>query len=139
MRITDRKKDLIKTSAGEYVSPARVENAIKRSAYVREVLVLNDTRHLLATLVGPEWDMLRTQFGIDGKPGTEPISQRQDVRSFVRKEVIAQCADLAQREQVRTVVVAPRDLTIEAGELSPTLKIKRRAVEAQFRELFEAS
>lgn len=139
LRITDRKKDLIKTSAGEYVSPARVENAIKRSAYVREALVLNDARHRLSAFVVPEWDMLRSRFGIDGKTRTEPISQRQDVRAFVRKEVIAQCVDLAQREQVRSVVVAPRDLTIDAGELSPTLKIKRRAVEAQFRELIEAS
>ncbi|HET9095420.1 MAG TPA: hypothetical protein VFN37_02060, partial [Candidatus Baltobacteraceae bacterium] len=114
-------------------------NAIKRSAYVREALVLNDARHRLAALVVPEWDMLRGQFGIDGKTGTDAISQRQDVRAFLRKEVMAQCSDLAQREQVRTVIVAPRDLTIESGELSPTLKIKRRTVEARFRELIEAS
>lgn len=139
LRITDRKKDLIKTSAGEYVSPARVENAIKRSPYVREALVVNDARQRLAAVVVPDWDLLRRNLGIDGKDGTEPIAQRSDVRALLRKEVLVQCADLAQREQVRTVVVASRDLTIEGGELSPTLKIKRRAVEAQFREVINAS
>lgn len=138
LRITDRKKDLIKTSAGEYVSPARVENAIKRSQFIREALIVNDSRQRLAALVVPDWTLLRTQFGIaDG--GTEHVSTRPEVRAFLRKEVVAHTADLAAREQVRTVVVAPRDLTIEGGELSPTLKVKRRSVAAEYRELIDGS
>ena len=139
LRITDRKKDLIKTSAGEYVSPARVENAIKRSALVREALIVNDSRQRLAALVVPDWALLRAQLGITDGASTEEISVRTDARALLRKEVAAQTADLAPREQVRTVVVAPRDLTIEGGELSPTLKVKRRTVEAQYRELIDAS
>ena len=138
LRITDRKKDLIKTSAGEYVSPARVENAIKRSQFIREVLIVNDSRQRLAALVVPDWTLLRKQLSIaDG--GTEHVSARADVRTFLRKEVVAHTADLAAREQVRTVVVAPRDLTIEGGELSPTLKVKRRTVEAEYRQLIDNS
>lgn len=139
LRITDRKKDLLKTSSGEYVSPARVENAIKRSLYVREVLIVHDSRHRLAALVVPDWAMLRQELGIDGGDSTQTISERADVRALLRKEVGANTADLAPREQVRTVVVAPRDLTIEGGELSPTLKVRRRIVEAQYRELIDAS
>lgn len=139
LRITDRKKDLIKTSAGEYVSPARVENAIKRSPYIREALVVNDARQRLAALVVPDWPVLRQDLSIAPDVPTDAISTRTDVRAFVRKEVIMHTSDLASREQVRTVVVAPHDLTIEGGELSPTLKIKRRAVEAEFGELINAS
>jgi long-chain acyl-CoA synthetase len=139
LRITDRKKDLLKTSSGEYVSPARVENAIKRSPYVREALVTNDPRQRLAAVIVPDWELLRRELGIIGNSGTELISQRPDVRALMRKEVTAGCAGLAQREQVRTVIVAPRDLTVESGELSPTLKVKRRAVEAHFRDLIDGS
>jgi long-chain acyl-CoA synthetase len=139
LRITDRKKDLIKTSAGEYVSPARVENALKRSQYIREAMIVNDSRHRLAALVVPDWALLRRELRITDGDSTESISARADVRALLRKEVIAKTGDLAPREQVRTVVVAPRDLTIEGGELSPTLKVKRRAVEAQYRDLIDAS
>lgn len=139
LRITDRKKDLIKTSAGEYVSPARVENAIKRSPLVSEALIVHDARHRLAAIVIPTWTELRKSLGIAGDVPTERIAERSDVRALLRKEVTAHTGDLAAREQVRTVVVAPRDLTIEAGELSPTLKVRRRAVEAEFRESIDAS
>lgn len=139
LRITDRKKDLIKTSAGEYVSPARVENALRRSAYVREALIVHDSRRRLAALVVPDWALVRTTLSIAPDVSTEAISARADVRALLRKEVVSQTGDLAPREQVRTVVVAPRDLTIEGGELSPTLKVKRREVEARYRDLIDAS
>lgn len=139
LRITDRKKDLIKTSAGEYVSPARVESAVKRSRYVKEALVLSDSRGKLAAVVVPDWPLLRGDLSIPAGLSTQALSLRPDVRALLRKEVSAYTAQLAPREQVRSVVVAPHDLTIEGGELSPTLKIKRRAVEAQFRDLIEAS
>ena len=139
LRITDRKKDLIKTSAGEYVSPARVENAIKRSPLVREVLIVHDSRRRLAALVVPDWALLRRRLDIDGDASTEAISRRADARGLLRSEIAANTSDLAPREQVRTVVVAPRDLTIESGELSPTLKVRRRAVEARYRDLIDAS
>jgi long-chain acyl-CoA synthetase len=139
LRITDRKKDLIKTSAGEYVSPARVENAIKRSPLVREVLIVHDSRHRLVALVVPDWTLLRRHLDIDGDALTETISTRADVRALLRAEIAASTNDLAPREQVRRVAVAPRDLTIESGELSPTLKVRRRAVEARYRDLIDAS
>ena len=139
LRITDRKKDLIKTSAGEYVSPARVENALSRSPYVRAALIVHDSRGRLAALVVPDWALLRAALSIEADVPTEAIAARADVRALVRKEVGVHSSDLAPREQVRTVVVAPRDFTIESGELSPTLKVKRRVVEARYRELIDAS
>lgn len=139
LRITDRKKDLIKTSAGEYVSPARVENAIKRSALISEALIVNDSRQRLAALVVPDWAQLRAHLGVTDGANTELLSMRPDVRTLLRKEVSANTSDLAPREQVRTVVVAPRDLTIEGGELSPTLKVKRRTVQEHYRDLIDAS
>ena len=137
--ITDRKKELIKTSAGKYVAPSRVESSIKRSPFVAQVLVAGDGRPYPMALVAPNWPMLRRELGIADEVGTAAISTRHDVLEFVRREVLAQTADLATFEQIRRVALLPRELTIEDGELSPTLKVKRRVVEQKFATLIEAA
>jgi long-chain acyl-CoA synthetase len=103
------------------------------------VLIVHDSRHRLVALVVPDWTLLRRHLDIDGDALTETISTRADVRALLRAEIAASTNDLAPREQVRRVAVAPRDLTIESGELSPTLKVRRRAVEARYRDLIDAS
>jgi len=137
--ITDRKKELIKTAAGKYVAPSRVEAAIKRSLYVGQVFVLGDGRPYPIALVAPNWDLLRRDFGIAATVPPSEIAQRQDIREFVRKEVAEHTADLASFEQVRRVGLLPRDLTIDDGELSPTLKVKRRVVEQRYADLIDAA
>jgi long-chain acyl-CoA synthetase len=136
--ITDRKKELIKTAAGKYVAPSRVESAIKRSIYVSQVFVIGDGRPFPTALVASNWDLLRRDFDIPANVPTSEIAARQDVREFVRKEVAGNTADLAPFEQVRLVGLLPRDLTIEDGELSPTLKVKRRIVESRYAALIDA-
>ena len=136
--ITDRKKELIKTAAGKYVAPSRVESAIKRSIHVSQVFVIGDGRPFPIALVTPNWDLLRRDFDIPANVPTSEIATRQDVREFVRKEVAENTADLAPFEQVRRVGLLPRDLTIEDGELSPTLKVKRRIVESRYAGLIDA-
>jgi long-chain acyl-CoA synthetase len=136
--ITDRKKELIKTAAGKYVAPSRVESAIKRSIHVAQVFVIGDGRPFPIALVTPNWDLLRRDFDIPTNVPTSEIAARQDVREFVRKEVAENTTDLAPFEQVRRVGLLPRDLTIEDGELSPTLKVKRRIVESRYADLIDA-
>jgi long-chain acyl-CoA synthetase len=135
--ITDRKKELIKTSSGKYVAPGRVESALKRSSYIAQVFVLGDGRPFPAALVAPNWELLRKDFSIPADVPTSTIAQRADVEEFVRKQVQEMSADLASFEQVRKIALLPRDLTIEDGELSPTLKVKRRIVEKRFADLVE--
>jgi long-chain acyl-CoA synthetase len=136
--ITDRKKELIKTSAGKYVAPSRVEAALKRSSYIAQVFVLGDGRPYPAALVAPNWDLIRKDFSIPAEVPTAAISERADVEEFVRKQVHDMSADLASFEQVRKIALLPRDLTIEDGELSPTLKVKRRVVETTYRDAIES-
>ena len=137
--ITDRKKELIKTSAGKYVAPSRVEASIKRSPYIAQVLVAGDGRPYPIALVAPNWALLRKELGIADDLGTAAAAARHDVQEFVRRDVAAQTADLASFEQIRRVALLPRELTIEDGELSPTLKVKRRVVERKFAELIESA
>jgi len=139
LSITDRKKELIKTSGGKYVAPGRVESALKRSIYIGQCFVIGDGRPYPIALVGPNWDLVRSDFEIPASVTTEEISKRSDVRELLLREVTEKSADLASFETIRRIAVLPRDLTIEDGELSPTLKVKRRIVEKKFAALIDTA
>jgi long-chain acyl-CoA synthetase len=136
LRITDRKKEVFKTATGKYVSPARIEAAIKRSIFVSQAMVVGDGRPHPAALICPNWDLVRLELNVPGIT-TEELAARKDVRDFVTADVRKQTDDLATFEQIRRVVVIPRDFTVESGELSPSMKIKRRVVEERYRDLIE--
>lgn len=132
LRITDRKKELFKTSGGKFVAPSRVEGAIKRSVYVNQVMLVGDARPHPAALISPNWDLVRMELNIPQTVSVAELVTRPDVVDFLTKEVWHNTEDLAKFEQVRKIVILPRELTVEGGELSPTLKVKRRVVEARY-------
>ncbi len=137
--ITDRKKELIKTSSGKYVAPARVESALKRSSFVGQCFVVGDGRPFPIALVCPSADAVRTELGLGADIPLADLAGRSDVLELVLREVREKTADLAAFEQIRRVALLPRDLTVEHGELSPTMKIKRRIVEQKYAALIEAA
>ncbi|MFN2449633.1 MAG: long-chain fatty acid--CoA ligase [Candidatus Baltobacteraceae bacterium] len=132
LRITDRKKELFKTSGGKFISPARLEAAIKRSVYVNQVMLVGDSRPYPAALVSPNWDLVRGELGIAKDVPAAQIARRSDVLQFMTREVRAYTADFAKFEQVRKIAILPRELSVEDGDLSPTLKVRRRVVEAKY-------
>lgn len=134
--ITDRKKDLLKTSGGKYVAPQPIENAIKRSRYVNQVVVIGDNRKFPSALIVPQLDAL-TGFAKARGIATESTAamlRHPDVIKLMEDEVEEQCADLAQYERVKGVVLLDREMTVEGGELTPTLKVKRRVVVDKHKE-----
>jgi len=139
VKITDRKKELFKTSGGKYIAPARVESALRRSAFVNQVLVLGAGHAHPAALVSPNWPALKAELGLDADAPTADCAMMPSVHDFLTREMIAQTADLASFEQIRWIGVLPRDLTVEDGELSPTLKVKRRVVEERYAALIETT
>jgi long-chain acyl-CoA synthetase len=127
--ITDRKKDLIKTSGGKYVAPQPIENAIKRSQYVNQVVVIGDGRKFPAALIVPQMEALRSYARRQGIVVEESeLIKRQEIIDLIEKEVESLTADLSQYEKIKAVLLLPRELTVEGGELTPTLKVKRRVV-----------
>ncbi|HEX5274538.1 MAG TPA: long-chain fatty acid--CoA ligase [Candidatus Rubrimentiphilum sp.] len=132
LRITDRKNELFKTSGGKFIAPARLESAIKRSVYVNQALAIGEGHPHPVALVSPNWDLVRQELGIAPGVPSETLAERSDVIAFMTDQVRRQTADLAPFEQVRRIAVLPRDLTIQDGELSPTLKVKRRVVESRY-------
>ena len=137
--ITDRKKELFKSSGGKWISPARIETAIKRSIYVGQVMAFGNNMPHPAVLVAPNWDLVRGKLEIAAETPTAQMAADERVRALMIREVMAQTADLAKYEQVMRVAVLPRDLTVEDDELSPTLKVKRRVVEQRYAELIAAA
>jgi len=133
LRITDRKGEIFKTSTGKWISPARIEASIKRSIFVAAAMVTGRGQPHPIALICPNWPLLRLELPALPQGLTpEQLAERDDVAAFLNREVRKQTHGLATYEQVRHVVVVPREFTVESGELSPSMKIKRRAVEARY-------
>lgn len=128
--ITDRKKDLLKTSGGKYIAPQPIENAIKRSRFVNQVIVIGDQRKFPAVMIVPQMDALKAyaqQCGIPVGTPAELIAHPKIV-SLIEEEVAKCTSELSQYEKIKAVLLLENELTIESGELTPTLKVKRRVV-----------
>lgn len=133
LHITDRKGEMFKTSTGKWISPARIEASIKRSIFVSQAMVTGRGQPHPIALICPNWTLLRLELpAIAEALEAEGLADREDVRAFLNREVRKQTHALATYEQIRHVVVVPREFTVETGELSPSMKIKRRAVEARY-------
>ena len=133
LRITDRKKEVFKTDTGKYVAPSRVESAIKRSVFVAQAMVVGDGRPHPAALICPNWELVRVELKIPTTVSRSEMMQRADVFAFMTAEVAKQTADLATYEQIRRIALLEREFSIESGELSPSMKIKRRVVEQRYK------
>jgi long-chain acyl-CoA synthetase len=140
LAITDRKKDLLKTSGGKYVAPQPIENAIKASNLVSQVVVLGDRRKYCAALVVPNFAALDAECaarGIKASSREELIADPRVIDLYTQT-ITRLTPQLARHETIKRVALLPRELTIEAGEMTPTLKIKRRIVEERFREVIDS-
>ena len=138
LRITDRKKEVFKTATGKFVSPARVESALKRSVFVAQAMVVGDGRPFPVALLCPNWDLMRVELALPGGASGIELAARDDVKAFLREHVKRRTSDLASFEQIRYFVIVPTEFSVESGELSPSMKIKRRVVEERYEKQLNA-
>ena len=137
--IVGRKKDLIITSSGKNISPANIENALKQIRWVSEAVVFGDNRPYLVALLTLDPDeapKLAEQLGI--APDIAAMAHDTRVHDLLAKEVDEANAHFARIEQIKRFAILDRDLTQAAGELTPTLKLKRNVVYAEFADEFAA-
>ena len=140
LRITDRKKDLIVTAGGKNIAPQPIENLAKTSKFVSNAVMLGDRRPFPIMLVVPNEDSVRgwaRHKGL-GDGGLEQLLARAEVQQKVEREVRMTLRDLAQFEMPKRLLLLPRDFSVEGGELTPTLKVRRRIVEQRHRDAIEA-
>jgi long-chain acyl-CoA synthetase len=140
LTITDRKKDLLVTSGGKKIAPQPIEAMLKRSPLVAEAIVLGDRRKFVSALIVPDFAALERRLRDPG-PRAAPREQlvaRDDVIALYDEIVEALNQELAQFERIKKVRLLPREFSIESGELTPTLKIRRKVIEQNWREDIEA-
>jgi long-chain acyl-CoA synthetase len=140
LRITDRKKDLIKTSGGKYIAPQHIEGKLKANCpYISQVIIHGDKRNFVTALVTLDEDALMKwakHNGLAGKSYTD-LAASADAKKLLAPFFDEVNKTLAKYETVKQFAILPRDLTIEQGELTPSLKVKRKVVEKKYAGLLD--
>jgi long-chain acyl-CoA synthetase len=140
LSITDRKKDLIVTAGGKNIAPQPIENLAKSSKFVATAVMIGDRRPFPVMLVVPNAVQVKGWVEHKGLPDgdLEHLLGLPEVRQKIEREVRMTLRDLAQFEMPKKLLLLTRDFTVEAGELTPTLKVRRRIVEERHRVAIEA-
>jgi long-chain acyl-CoA synthetase len=140
VKITDRKKDLLVTSGGKKIAPQPIEGTLKQSPLVAEAVLLGDRRKYAAALIVPDFAVLERRLKDLGRPyGTrEELVTRADVVALYQEIIDAMNRELSQYERIKRIALLPREFTIDSGELTPTLKVKRKVVEDRWRDTIES-
>jgi long-chain acyl-CoA synthetase len=143
LRITDRKKDIIVTAGGKNVAPQPIENMVKTSRFVSNCVMLGDRRRFPIMIVVPNLDPLKAWAAHKGliTGDDRSLLKLPEVASKMDREVRKTLRDLAQFETPKKLLLVPTDFSVDSGELTPTLKVKRRVVErnyaAQIEDLYQ--
>ena len=139
LRITDRKKELFKTSGGKYLAPQPIEQRLKKSRFVNQVVLIGNGRKFPAALIVPDWEQLRSYAQLKKLDSQTPADLCRDPRilDLMQRQVESLCESLSKYERVKKIALLEHELTIEGGELTPTLKIKRRVIDEKYRDIIE--
>ncbi|MDP3787462.1 MAG: long-chain fatty acid--CoA ligase [Candidatus Omnitrophota bacterium] len=139
LRITDRKKDIIITASGKNLAPQPIENLFKSDSYLQEVILHGDKRPYLTALVVPNFDALKGLALRQGIPyvTTDELVRHPRVYEFIAKRIEEKQKDLANYEKVKKFALLDRGLTIEEGEITPTLKVKRRVIAERYKKILD--
>jgi len=139
VKIVDRKKDIIITSGGKNISPSELENRLKVSPFIKEVMVIGDRRKFISALIGIEFDVVSNWAQRKGITFTtyRDLSEKPEVIKLIQKQVDEANADFARVEQIKKFELLPKELDHDQGELTATQKIKRKVLADQFADLIE--
>jgi long-chain acyl-CoA synthetase len=139
LMITDRKKHLFVSSGGKNIAPQPIESLFLQSKYIDQFVLVGDGRMFLTALIVPEFENLKDyaqSVGISFSQDSE-LTQLDEIRKLYEKEIQALQKDLPTYERVRRFELLPEQLTVENGEITPTLKVKRKVVEQKYAPLIE--
>ncbi len=141
LRITDRAKDIIVTAGGKNIAPQPIENAVKSTPFVSQAVVIGDRRKFPLILVVPNWETLEKWADASGVTyaSRAALLVHPDARRKMDDEVTARFAGLARYETPKKVVLLEEEFSIERGELTPTLKVKRRVIDRNYKDAIDAA
>ena len=137
--ITDRKKDIIVTSGGKKIAPQPIENVMKTNPLIGEIVMIGNKRNFPSALIVPNFDNLQKwarEHGVTAA-SAEDLVRDSRVVSLYDQTIKELTKDLAQFERIKKIALLPREFTLEAGELTPTLKVKRKVVEQKYKDVID--
>ena len=140
LSITDRKKDMFKTSGGKYVVPAPIENNLKASPLIETVVVIAQARNFPSALIVPDFDALRSWANSQGiqAADNEELCANQAVQDRVMADVEERCKHMPRYERIKKVALIPAEFSVDGGELTPTMKVRRKQVNDKYASQIEA-
>jgi len=140
LAITDRKKDIIVTAGGKNIAPQPIENKIKTNKYVSQAVMIGDKRKFPIVLVVPNWESLEKWAKVHNILWTDraQLLAMPTIRAKMEKEVMAEVEGLAHFEMPKKIGLLEHDFSIERGELTPTLKVKRRIIDKTYKPLIDS-
>jgi long-chain acyl-CoA synthetase len=139
LRITDRKKELFKTSGGKYIAPSHIEQMIRASKFISQAVLIGDGRKFPAALIVPNFEMLGSyadRKGLNLKTPTEFCSDLR-IKDLIERQIAQHTANLSQYEKVKKFVLIENEMTVDGGELTPTLKLRRRIVDEKYKSVID--
>ena len=139
LKITDRKKEIFKTSGGKYIAPQVVENKFKESPFIESIIVIGENKNFTSALIVPDFEHIRSWCAVKGYEYSGPESAILDEKIInrIQREVDTFNNELDKIEQVKTFKLLVHNFSIEAGELSPTLKLRRKTILDKYKDLIE--
>ncbi len=141
LTITDRKKDLIKTSGGKYLVPQKIEALMKMTRYVSHAAVVGEGRPYATALIGIERDPFKNVMGIIGLPADAPladIANNKKTRYFIETDIENMNRELARFETIKKFFIIPEDFTVESGLMTASLKVKKKVLFERYKAEIEA-
>ena len=138
LKITDRKKDIIVTAGGKNVAPQNLENDLKTEPLISQVMVHGDKRKFLSALITINEETVAKWVQESGAKVEGPLHQDPRVRARIQQAVDALNAKQASYSQIKKFAILPKDFTQETGELTPTLKVKRKYCSQKFKDILDA-
>ena len=139
LKITDRKKDIIVTAGGKNIAPQPLENMLKTNKYVSQAVMIGDKRKFPSVLIVPNWDQLEKWAGAQGIVWTSraELLAMPTIHAKMEKEVQQTLVGVAHYEMPKKVALLEHDFSIERGELTPTLKVKRRVIDKTYKAMID--
>jgi long-chain acyl-CoA synthetase len=139
LKITDRKKEIFKTSGGKYIAPQALENKFKESMFIEQLMIIGENKKFAAALIVPSFAHLKTWCEMKGIPysSNEEMIRNQEVIDRIQKEVNEYNSDFGNTERVKKFELLPKEWTPDSGDLTPTLKLKRKIIAERNKELIE--
>lgn len=138
LKITDRKKQLFKTSGGKYIAPQLLENQMKQSLFIEQIMVIGEGQKMPAALIQPAFEYIETwakDNAIDMGTSLESICENQKLLDAIQEDITSHNQHFGKWEQIKKFELIPEVWSIDAGHLTPTMKVKRKVVKEKYQAL----